>query len=396
MNNSVLGWLSIRRIAVLFVVAGVALGAGIAVANIASSDSPNVIHACVNKVLKTVRIVNAPTDCRSWENSLSWNETGEPGPQGPQGLPGNLALAGQGCPEGEFVTGFDAGGNIICSSASPPVTPTPTATPTPVPSATPVPHVACDAGLALDSADPLEAAKALGICEGVQSAEWVLPDGSAVPGVAYNIGHGLLNDFGANVVPQEGNALLGLSSGTARDAADPGFGGTVAFNKGYTHPLPAGFPVATPGCPTPSTTGYDGVALKVTVQVPVGAVGFSFDWKYYTFEYPEWVCTAYADQAAVLLDGANVLLTGSGDLVNSNTPMEFCSVPVLPSTCSLGTADLVGTGFDTLNDSGATDWHAVTVPVTPGGTYELVFTVWDSSDGVFDSTILFDNWQWLP
>jgi hypothetical protein len=286
------------------------------------------------------------------------------------------------------VTGFDAGGNIICSSA-PPVTPTPT--PTPAPTGTPVPHVACDAGLALNSTDPLEAAKALGMCEGVLSAEWVLPDGSVAPaGASYLLGHGLLADFGTNVGPQEGSALLGLSSGTARDGNDPGFGATVAFNKAYTHPLPAGFPVTTPSCPTPSTTGYDGVALKVTVQVPAGVTGFAFDWKYYTFEYPEWVCTSFVDQAAVLLDGGNVLLTGSGDPVNSNTPMEVCS------GCTLGTADLIGTGFDTLNDSGATDWHAVTVPVTPGGTYELVFTIWDSSDSAFDSTILFDNWQWLP
>jgi hypothetical protein len=387
-------------------VAVAAVSAGVAVANIAASDSPNVIHACVNKVLKTVRIVNAPADCRSWETPLSWNQTGEPGPQGiqglqgpvgpegpegspgPQGLAGNLALAGQSCPEGAFVTGFDAGGNIICSS-TPPVTPT--ATPTPAPTGTPVPHVPCDGGFTLDSTDPLEAAKALGICEGVQSAEWVLPDGSAAPaGPSYNVGHGLLADFGTNVLPQEGSALLGLSSGTARDANDPGFGGVVAYNKGYTHALPAGFPVTTPSCPTPSTTGYDGVALKVTVQVPAGVTGLSFDWKYYTFEYPEWVCTSYVDQAAVLLDGGNVLLTGSGDPVNSNTPMEVCS------GCVLGTADLMGTGFDALNDSGATDWHAVTMSATAGGTYELVFTIWDSSDSAFDSTILFDNWQWLP
>ena len=48
-------------------------------------------------------------------------DTGTQGPQGlpgPQGVPGNLALAGQSCPNGAFVTGFDASGNIICTFAN--------------------------------------------------------------------------------------------------------------------------------------------------------------------------------------------------------------------------------------------------------------------------------------
>lgn len=38
---------------------------------------------------------------------------GEPGPQGP---PGAMPFAGQVCPEGQFVIGFDDEGNIICGS----------------------------------------------------------------------------------------------------------------------------------------------------------------------------------------------------------------------------------------------------------------------------------------
>ena len=43
---------------------------------------------------------------------------GPEGPQGPQGPPGNLALAGQTCPQGQFVTGFDTSGNIVCQWAT--------------------------------------------------------------------------------------------------------------------------------------------------------------------------------------------------------------------------------------------------------------------------------------
>lgn len=37
------------------------------------------------------------------------------GPQGPQGKPGNLALAGQSCPNGRAVIGFDASGDLVCT-----------------------------------------------------------------------------------------------------------------------------------------------------------------------------------------------------------------------------------------------------------------------------------------
>ncbi len=45
--------------------------------------------------------------------------TGPPGPQGPPGPAGNLALAGKVCPQGGFLMGFDANGNIICGFAGP-------------------------------------------------------------------------------------------------------------------------------------------------------------------------------------------------------------------------------------------------------------------------------------
>jgi len=41
---------------------------------------------------------------------------GDVGPQGPQGEPGILALEGQSCPPGEFVTAFGAGGTLVCAA----------------------------------------------------------------------------------------------------------------------------------------------------------------------------------------------------------------------------------------------------------------------------------------
>jgi len=43
-------------------------------------------------------------------------DTGAQGSVGPQGIPGNLALAGQQCSAGEFITGYDLSGSIICQA----------------------------------------------------------------------------------------------------------------------------------------------------------------------------------------------------------------------------------------------------------------------------------------
>lgn len=47
---------------------------------------------------------------------------GPAGPEGPEGPAGNLVLAGQACPEDQFVVGFDQSGDILCGPPAPTVT----------------------------------------------------------------------------------------------------------------------------------------------------------------------------------------------------------------------------------------------------------------------------------
>ncbi len=129
-----------------------------------NSCPDRIVYACYMNVNGQLRTVGDPSECLPSESPLSWNMTGPRGPQGPQGeqgppgadgaqgLPGPQGPAGadgaqgpagpqgpagadgaQGppgpnnavgtqCTEGEFVSGFDANGYIICSSSSVPVT----------------------------------------------------------------------------------------------------------------------------------------------------------------------------------------------------------------------------------------------------------------------------------
>jgi hypothetical protein len=118
------------------------IGSGIVVATAAGSSTPAVTYyACLSKVGGVLYNVNttAAPKCILKDTDVSWNQvgptgatgatgspgpagaTGSPGPAGATGSPGptgpagtNVA-AGQSCPAGEFVTGFDETGNIICA-----------------------------------------------------------------------------------------------------------------------------------------------------------------------------------------------------------------------------------------------------------------------------------------
>jgi hypothetical protein len=158
-------WLTARG-GLIGVVAAAIFG-GVAWASI--PDSSGVIHTCYSQSTGTWRPIDYPTQrCKSGETQLDLNQKGakgdkgdagatgpsgpagpkgdkgdpgskgdtgpagskgdagpagpkgDPGPQGPKGDAGSVALAGERCPDGQFVTGFDAGGPIVSSGAPPP------------------------------------------------------------------------------------------------------------------------------------------------------------------------------------------------------------------------------------------------------------------------------------
>jgi hypothetical protein len=125
-----------------FVVTGILI-AFLVVTCTGASAEENVIHGCCSKFMGHLRIVKSPDQCKRWETPISWNRQGqpgeqgptgpegtagpqgppgEPGPQGPQGPAGasvSRSLAEQQCADGQFVTGFDASGHIICAGGNP-------------------------------------------------------------------------------------------------------------------------------------------------------------------------------------------------------------------------------------------------------------------------------------
>lgn len=288
------------------------------------------------------------------------------------------------------------------------------------------PQGMCDGSLAIDSSDAMDGARAIGLCQvatdgtwGVVNAEWVRSDGQPLTGESA-IGKGILDGFGMNVAPREGSQLLALSSGAARDETDAGYESVSGYWKdcGLSDPFcfngpptphgtPAGYPKTSASCSVQAGEAYDSAGLRLTIRTPADAKSFSFALKFYTYEFPDYVCDIYNDffvsmmtpTPAGLPDG-NISFDSMGNTISVNAGfLDVCNAQTASNgqafACSAGYSEMVGTGFDEQDPgSGATTWLQTTAPIdAPGEEITLHFTIWDSGDGVLDSTILIDEFK---
>jgi len=301
----------------------------------------------------------------------------------------------------------------------------------------------CDTGLMLTDVVAGDAAKAIELCAtatmtdkkyGVLSANYVHVDGTpfATPGNQV----GLQSMWGTNVKPQGGQTLFAMSSGYARTIGQAGACGSISCKIGtVASTAPTGFPQDDPVCPK-TTSIWDDIALELQIRVPTNATGYSFNFKFYSFEFPDWVCdqSGYNDQFVALVNpppmGAYVptgsmfgnisfdsnnhpvsVNMGFFDCCDPSSPNRFAvkcrgttgaTCPATPSPyCPLGLSDLAGTGFDVWHNTtgygppGATRWLKTQAPVKPGSIITVRFAMWDAGNGEYDSTTLVDNFQWI-
>jgi len=276
----------------------------------------------------------------------------------------------------------------------------------------------CDTGLAVDDSDPFNAARAIGLCHvasetgsewGVLSARWVLADGADPSGYSsFPVGHGILDAFGATVTVREGVKLLAISSGAARQPSDPGYQDPGGYDKGYTSGTAWGYQPTSPFCPGVTTgTPHDSIALELSIRVPTNALSASFDFNFFTYEFPVYICSEYNDYFVALLDPTppgqtdpNVSFDSNNNPISvNNALLQVCNPPQTAGgiffACPLGDTELQSTGFE---GHAATGWLQTTINLDPtatnNGVITLLFGVWDSGDGVLDSTVVIDNWQW--
>jgi hypothetical protein len=297
------------------------------------------------------------------------------------------------------------------------------------------PPVPCDANLALADQNPNDGAKAIELCQfttenpaSLKQKIWGVLDAQYVRanGVPFSPGPqiGLQPSWGNNVHTQAGQSMFVMSSGYARTTNQPNACGSMSCQSNANGTPPAGFPQDNPNCP-PSQDINDDVGLQVKIRTPTNATGYSFSFKFYSFEFPEWVCNNYNDQFIALVSPAPVgALNGNISFDSMHNPVsvnlgffdvcdpndigdyaEFCTstCPSPPNPyCPSGKAGLLGTGFDVWSiafngaiEAGATSWLKSQAPVKGGSEITIRFAMWDTGDQEYDSTTLIDNFQWI-
>jgi hypothetical protein len=277
---------------------------------------------------------------------------------------------------------------------------------------------------------------------------------------------GVLPDYGTSVLPKKGPTMAAISSGTARDENDPDYvhpeNGPGAADLGsYDAETVSGVPPvwlannmgmlpATQDCPAcvgaDCTTAFDSVNLRVMIRVPTNAKSFSYNFKFYSAEYPEYVCLQYNDFFVTLLqtgvtvspqscacgDGlcqkakcpaidtqmlcpadcaddiedatlpfgfdGNIAFDSLGNPVSVNNSFFEVCFPQMSGDCQAGTLELAGNGmggwYGALDDGGGTVWLVNEAPVVPGEIITLEFVTWDAADHHVDSLVLLDNFKW--
>lgn len=299
----------------------------------------------------------------------------------------------------------------------------------------------CDQALAATgTADDF--AKAIGLCQKADATHWGVVSAAFTQGYQGGGGivdgqHGILPRFGSTIKPREGSSLGVLSSGYGREYDDltntncagmgaPCFKGGVDLQnngfQGIASGAPPGYPKPAAGCMV-SNVVHDAIAVKLVVKVPKNAQGFSFDFDFWSGEWPEFVCTTFNDGFAAWLTsqawkGAggdfNVSFDSQKNPVSVNNAFfQTCTNgaqtgcaggPQKTASCPLGTGELNGTGFLNMgtyctgnsSGGGATGWLQTKAPVQPGESMTIQFIVWDTGDGIYDSSVLVDDFVWSP
>ena len=197
------------------------------------------------------------------------------------------------------------------------------------------------------------------------------------------------------------------------------------------------------------TTIYDSAVLHFKLKAPTTAQGFSFDFRFFSKEYPFFICSPFNDffltivtddegkpfvdtdnDGDLLDEDGNVSFDKEGNAVSVNnaffttcvspqcgdkSAMGYitsnnngcpgsmsCSAKETCGICEDGYQDLyaytpspfVVTQKHWTGRGGGTAWLTTSVPVSPGQVFNIDFYIWDTGDAIYDSSVIIDNFRW--
>jgi hypothetical protein len=269
---------------------------------------------------------------------------------------------------------------------------------------------ACDAASA-GSKDPNEFAHSMEICD----ARFF--KGATMAGPSDTQARNVLASFGI-LKPKAGANFAFLSSGVAVDEAGSGYvnpqQGTDLGNTG-TNPLPNLMGADSCG-QADQTNVHDYSELVLKLHSPSNVQSFSFQFQFFSGEYPNYVCTQFNDEFLAIVQSSKTYPTATNIsydaqqhpiTVNSGFFIVCQNDTSKPQTqhCMFPPSQNDKTGYETTGGpsipglpggipGGSTGWLSTTAPIGPNEDVTLRFVIFDEGDGVLDSAVLLDNFQW--
>ncbi len=235
-------------------------------------------------------------------------------------------------------------------------------------------------------------------------------------------GIGVRTSFGANVVfnPREGASYAVIGSGKVIELdiqtppGDPDLSPTNCnddlgpYDKGQTLPAPImtnnvggdctqnmGL-LGTGDCSNTiqgqfnqGGSANDYTELRFTAQVPQDVTSFSYDFAFFTTEWPAYAGSSFNDMYIGWL--TSELWTGNISFDQNGNPISLNAGFLAYQDNGANLPEFTGT---CMRQHAGTKWLQSTTGVVPGETITVVFAIFDLSDSILDSYAFLDNFQW--
>lgn len=135
-------------------------------------------------------------------------------------------------------------------------------------------------------------------------------------------------------------------------------------------------------------TDFDVTILEVDLSVPSSANCLSFDFRFLSEEFPEFVGSEFNDAFITELDNSTWTTSGSTIGAPNNFAFDPNGDPISinsTGTTSVSVEDAAGTTYDA-----ATQVLQAKTPITPGN-HSLYLSIFDQGDHAYDSAVFIDN-----
>jgi hypothetical protein len=141
---------------------------------------------------------------------------------------------------------------------------------------------------------------------------------------------------------------------------------------------------------------FDYTELKFTTVVPTTVNSLSYDLAFFSIEYPDYYQSQFNDMYIGWLESeawtGNISFDTQGNPISLNAGFLDYKDSCAPGDTNCGSAPaLHGTCMET---HAGTKWLTSTAGVKPGEQITVLFAIFDQGDGVLDSYVFLDNFQW--